>query len=287
MSQQDTTFSRNFTLSANGKKLKLSSPVVMGIINVTPDSFHDGGKASTTKKLLHLTEKKITDGASIIDIGAASTRPGARIIPVAEELKRLLPALKAVRKNFPDIFISVDTFNSRVALAAAEHGADTINDISAGDFDREMMRTVGRLRLPYIMMHTQGTPQIMQQDPQYSDVVKEVRNYLRRKIKKAQAAGIKQLIIDPGFGFGKTAKHNYELLRGIKKLRKEGLPLLAGVSRKSMINKVLDISSRDALNGTSIVNTIALLNGADILRVHDVKEAMEAIRITEFYKQTR
>jgi dihydropteroate synthase len=285
MSQQDTTFSRNFTLEANGKILTLVSPVVMGIINVTPDSFHDGGKANTEKKLLELVEKKVWEGAQIIDIGAISTRPGAKAITVQEEIKRLSPALSSVRKKFPGIFISIDTFNSKTARAAADLGADIINDISAGELDKEMMKTVARLQLPYIMMHMQGTPQTMQKDPRYKDVVKEVRNYLDKKIRKAKEAGISQLVTDPGFGFGKTVEHNYELLSGLKKLKKAGYPILAGVSRKSMINKVLDIPAADALNGTSIINTLALLNGADILRVHDVKEALEAIRITEFYKR--
>jgi dihydropteroate synthase len=199
----------------------------------------------------------------------------------------LVPALKQVRRHFPEIFISVDTFNSKVAVEAAGQGADIINDISSGDLDKMMMKTVAELKLPYIMMHMQGTPQAMQKNPRYKNVVKEVKKYLQKKTTKAERAGIKQLILDPGFGFGKTVEHNYRLLKELKKLGKSAYPLLAGVSRKSMINKLLDISAENALNGTTVVNTLALLNGARILRVHDVKEAVEAVKITEFYKRLK
>jgi len=279
MSKQGKHFVAIKFLKANGKILNISTPVVMGIVNVTPDSFFKGSVHKGNQEVLKAVEKMITDGASIIDIGAESSRPGAKPIGVEMELQRLLPVLKLIRNTFPEVFISVDTYRSEVALAVAEVGADMINDISAGELDKKMFKTVAKTKLPYIMMHMQGTPESMQKEPNNKNVVKEVRNYLKQKMESAQEAGIKQLIIDPGFGFGKTLEHNYELLNSLDSFQKLKVPILVGVSRKGMIQKVIGQSAEDSLNGTSVVNTIALMKGASILRVHDVKEAVEAVKI--------
>ncbi|MCD6065494.1 MAG: dihydropteroate synthase [Bacteroidetes bacterium] len=279
MSRQVTHFGPNRSLKANGKILNISRPVVMGIVNITPDSFYDGGNYKGTKDILKDIGKKADAGASIIDLGAASSRPGSDIIDVDTELKRLLPVLKVVRNTFPDLFISIDTWRSEVAMAAAELGADIINDISAGDMDAEMLNVVAQTKLPYIFMHMQGTPQTMQKKPVYKDAPKDVYSYLSKKKTAAEKAGIKQLIADPGFGFGKTVAHNFELLNKLETFHKLDVPILAGLSRKSLILKTLEQKAKEALNGTTVVNTIALLKGAKILRVHDVKEAMEAIKL--------
>ncbi|MDP2386176.1 MAG: dihydropteroate synthase [Bacteroidota bacterium] len=279
MSKQGKHFGANKVLKANGKILNISTPVVMGIVNVTPDSFFKGSVHKGNHEVLKAVEKMITDGASIIDIGAESSRPGAKPIGIDMELQRLLPVLKLIRNTFPEIFISVDTYRSEVALAVSEIGADMINDISAGELDRKMFKTVAETKLPYCMMHMQGAPENMQKEPKYKNVVKEVRNYLKQKMETAQEAGIKQIIIDPGFGFGKTLEHNYELLNSLESFQKLKAPILVGVSRKGMIQKIIAQSAEDSLNGTSVVNTIALMKGASILRVHDVKEAMEAVKI--------
>ena len=283
MKAQGTNFDSEFNLTANGKTISLKKPTVMGILNLTPDSFYDGGTLLAEKDLLAKAEKHIKEGASILDLGAVSTKPNAAEVSEDEELARLLPPLKLLRKTFPNIFISVDTYRGQVALAAANEGVDIINDISGGTFDAKMLTTVGKLRLPYVMMHTQGTPQTMQQNPQYKNVVNDVFDFFTAQIKTAQQHGIEQLILDVGFGFGKTLEHNYELLAQLKKFEALKFPLLAGISRKSMINKVIGTKPENALNGTSIVNTIALLNGANIIRVHDVKEAMQAIQLVNCY----
>ena len=283
MRAQVTNFESEFYLRANGKTLSLKKPVVMGILNLTPDSFYDGGTLLSKKELLAKAEKHIADGAGIIDVGAISTKPNAVEISEDEELVRLLPALKLLRKTFPNIFISVDTFRSRIAHAAVEVGADMINDVSGATIDSSMLELMGKLNLPYIMMHMQGTPQNMQQNPQYKNVTKEVLDFFTSQIKKAKQEGIRQLIIDVGFGFGKTLSHNYELLAGLKRFETLGFPLLTGVSRKGMIYKALHITPQEALNGTTVVHTIALLNGTNILRVHDVKEAMQAIQLVNCY----
>ncbi|HWY38586.1 MAG TPA: dihydropteroate synthase, partial [Bacteroidia bacterium] len=264
---------------ANGKTLSLAQPVVMGILNLTPDSFFDGGQTSTQEELLKKAEKHVHEGATILDIGAVSSKPGAVLVGEDEELRRLLPALRLLRDTFPKIFISVDTNRSAVATAAAESGADMINDISGGMFDEQMFTTVAKTKLPYVLMHMQGTPQTMQQNPRYKNVSREVFEFLKQKIKQARAAGIKQIIADVGFGFGKSVEHNFTLLKELKKFEKLGYPLLAGLSRKSMINKTLGTKPENALNGTTVLNTLALLNGANILRVHDAKEATEAIKL--------
>ncbi|HXB40258.1 MAG TPA: dihydropteroate synthase [Bacteroidia bacterium] len=281
MSPQGTNFKSKYKLRANGKVLNLVRPAVMGIINLTPDSFYDGGTLNSQEAVLQRADKYINEGATILDLGAVSTRPGAKEVSEDEELRRLLPALKLLRNTFPGIFISVDTHRSVVALAAAEEGADMINDISGGTFDKEMFNVVAQTKLPYVLMHIQGTPQKMQQNPKYKNVSKEVFDFLKGQIKKAKAWGIKQIITDVGFGFGKTVGHNFTLLRDLKKFEKLNCAMLIGLSRKSMVNKILDIKSADALNGTTVLHTIALLNGANILRVHDVKEAIEVIKLTE------
>ena len=291
MSPKGTNFKSKYKLRANAcppfnreKVLNLVKPAVMGIINLTPDSFYDGGTLNSHEAILRLAEKHINEGAAILDLGAVSTRPGAKDVSEDEELRRLLPALKLLRNTFPEIFISVDTYRSTVALASAEQGADIINDISGGMFDGEMFKVVAKTKLPYVLMHMQGTPQNMQQNPEYKNVTKEVFNFFKSQIKKAKAAGVKQIITDVGFGFGKTVEHNFTLLRELKKFEKLNYPVLVGLSRKSMVNKILGIKSADALNGTTVLHTIALQNGANILRVHDVKEAVETIKLDEALK---
>ncbi|MGZ3864743.1 MAG: dihydropteroate synthase [Bacteroidia bacterium] len=279
MSHKGTNYKSKYRLRANGKMLNLSKPVVMGIINLTPDSFYDGGSLSTQEHILLRADRYIQEGAVILDIGAVSTRPGAVEVSEDEELRRLLPALRLLRSTYPGIFISVDTYRSKVALAAAEEGADIINDISGGTFDEDMFTVVAKTKLPYVLMHIQGTPQTMQQNPKYKNVSKEVYDFLKGQIKKASAAGIRQIVADVGFGFGKTVEHNFTLLRDLEKFEKLNCPILVGLSRKSMTNKVLNIKAADALNGTTVLNTLALQNGANILRVHDVKEAMEAVKL--------
>jgi dihydropteroate synthase len=259
--------------------LNLSSAQVMGILNVTPDSFYDGGRYTHEEAILIHAEQMLEEGASIIDIGAVSTRPGAKVIPEKEELARLLPAIKAVRKYFPAALISADTYRAVVARAAVEAGADIINDIAGGNGDAGMFGTVGKLQVPYILMHIQGTPETMQENPQYTDVCLEVGHYFREKLAEMASSGIQQILLDPGFGFGKSLEHNYELLNGLDSLCLLGHPVLAGLSRKSMINKTLSCTPEEALYGTTAANTIALLKGASILRVHDVKQAVDAIKI--------
>lgn len=283
MAAQDTFF-YNKTLRCGDKRLDLSSPAVMGILNVTPDSFFDGGRYTDEDKLLQHAGNMVSEGAAIIDIGAASTRPGADDIGEAEELRRLIPAIQAVRKIFPDVIISADTYRAAVAEKAVEAGAEIVNDVSGGKMDDKMFETVGRLKVPYVLMHIKGTPKDMQVDPHYDDVTREVKEYFEERLNKLKNLGVEQVILDPGFGFGKTLEHNYTLLRDMKTLSDMGYPVLAGVSRKSMINKVLKTKPENALNGTTAVNTIALLNGASMLRVHDVREAMQAVKIVEMYR---
>jgi len=264
---------------ADGRQLSLDHPLVMGIINITPDSFYDGGKYTNPKNAIEQVDKLLTEGADIIDIGAASTRPGAELISPENELKRILPVLDAVITKHPHAIISIDTFHSEVAEECVNHGAAIINDISGGTLDGKMIDTVAKLKVPYIIMHMQGSPQNMQIEPVYNNVVNEVYDFLADRVKAARTAGIKQLVIDPGFGFGKTVEHNYLLLRNLSKFKELGLPILAGVSRKSMINKVLKTKPENALTGTIALNTLALLQGANILRVHDVKEAKQVIKM--------
>lgn len=278
---------RKNTVVLNGKILDLSHPIVMGILNVTPDSFFDGGKYKTEKKVLKRAEDILEQGGSIIDIGALSTQPGTDAISTKEEIDRLLPAVKAVKKNFPDAFISIDTYRSWVALKVIEDcGPCMVNDVSGGNFDPHMFDTVGKLGVPYILMHMQGTPLKMQENPEYDDIIRDISLFFTERVKQLTKAGVKDVIIDPGFGFGKTLEHNYELLNRLDSFKVFQLPLMVGVSRKSMIYKLLKSNPEEALNGTSVVNTLALMGGADILRVHDVKEAAEALRIFEMVRST-
>lgn len=278
---------RKNTINLNGRLLDLSKPVVMGILNVTPDSFFDGGKYKTEKKVLKRAEEILEQGGSVIDIGAVSTQPGSEGISTKDEIDRLLPSVKAVRKAFPNSFISIDTYRSWVALKVIEEcGPCMVNDISGGNFDPHMFDTIGKLGVPYVLMHMQGTPLKMQQNPEYEDIIRDISMFFTEQVKKLTKAGVKDVIIDPGFGFGKNMEHNYELLNRLDSFKVFQLPLLIGVSRKSMIYKLLGIKPDDALNGTSVVNTLALMGGADMLRVHDVREAVEAVRILNMVRTT-
>ena len=267
------------TINLNGKLMDLSLPKVMGILNVTPDSFYDGGKFSSDKKVLDQVEKMILDGADIIDIGGYSSKPGAKEVKTKEEINRVIPTIELIKNKFSDIILSIDTFRSRVAQKAVQSGASLINDISAGELDSNMFKCVAELKVPYILMHMQGNPQNMQKNPSYKNVINEIVTDLSKKIFLARKAGIIDIIADPGFGFGKTQEHNFELLKNLSLFKNLEVPILVGVSRKSMLYKTLGISAQEALNATTSANTIALLNGASILRVHDVKEAVEAVKI--------
>ena len=278
---------RKNTINLGGRILDLAKPVVMGILNVTPDSFFDGGKYKTEKKIMKRAEEILEQGGSIIDIGAVSTQPGTDGIPTKDEIERLLPAVKSVKKAFPNAFISIDTYRSWVALKVIEEcGPCIVNDVSGGNFDVHMFDTVGKLGVPYILMHIQGTPLKMQVNPVYEDIIRDISLFFTDQVKKLTKAGVKDVIIDPGFGFGKTIEHNYELLNRLDSFKVFQLPLMVGVSRKSMIYKLLKNNPDEALNGTSIINTLALMGGTDILRVHDVREAVEAIRILNMVRST-
>ncbi len=273
------------TINCNGQLIDLTIPKVMGILNVTPDSFYDGGNFQNQNKILHHVEKMLNNGATFIDIGAYSSRPDAEHISESEESQRLMPVIKLLVKTFPNILISVDTFRSNIARQSIDHGACIINDISAGSLDDTMMTTVADLKVPYIMMHMKGTPQTMKQLTHYEHLLKDILFYFSEKIAAARALGIVDMIIDPGFGFAKTTSQNFELLNHLELFQVLDLPILAGLSRKSMIYKTLDATSKDALNGTSVLNTIALQKGASILRVHDVKEAVECVKLMMSLKQ--
>ena len=271
---------RNSILHLGEKEVDLSIPVVAGIVNITPDSFFDGGKMEDEATMLKAVEKMVTEGAGIIDVGAVSTRPGSKTVSTKEELARLLPAVQAIHKAFPDVALSVDTFRSWVAVRVIDEvGPIIINDISGGSLDSNMFETVAKLQVPYILSHIKGTPLNMQEDPQYDDLIREVAQYFAERVKKLNKLGVKEVILDPGFGFGKTLDHNYELLNKLDAFKVYQLPVMVGLSRKSMIWKALDAKPETALNGTSVANTLALMGGADILRVHDVKEAVEAVKI--------
>ena len=271
-----------YQINVNGRLLDLSSPKVMGIVNVTPDSFFSPSRAMAEADLRRRVSGMIADGAAILDIGAYSTRPGADVVSTEEEMARLRWALQIINSETPDAILSIDTFRSEVAQRCVEeYGAAIINDISAGDLDSRMYDTVARLCVPYIIMHMKGTPATMQASPEYDDVVREVMLYLAKKVSLLRDKGIADIIIDPGFGFGKTLDHNYQLLAHLSELRELQCPLLVGVSRKSMVYRLLDSTPEDALNGTTVVNTIALLQGANILRVHDVHVAVEAVHICD------
>ena len=266
-------------MNSTAKFPDLSTPVVMGILNVSPDSFYDGGSYIEEKNYLLKVEEMTSSGALIIDIGGTSTRPGAGEISIEEEWKRIGPVIRAVRKHFNKTCISVDTFSANIAEKALDIGANMINDISGGTFDKKMAIIIGKYNVPYVLMHIQGRPGNMQQNPLYNDVVEEIATFFTGQIKTFTEHGASKLILDPGFGFGKTLEHNYALLNNLNRFTSFGYPILAGLSRKSMINQVIGTSPEDALNGTTVLNTIALLNGAKILRVHDVKEAVEAVKL--------
>ncbi len=268
------------TINCKGSLIDLSSPKVMGILNLTPDSFYDGGKYKDEYQILKQTEKMLNEGATFIDVGAYSSRPGADHISIEEEKKRIAPVITLLMNKFPEVLLSIDTFRSEVALECIEAGGAIINDISSGNLDSEMIPKIGKLKVPYIMMHMKGTPQTMKSLNQYKDIVLELNLFFAKKVAEARKNGINDIIIDPGFGFAKNIQQNFELLKKMKLLDLINLPILIGVSRKSMIYKTLKIEASQALNGTTVLNTVALLNGASILRVHDVKEAVECIALT-------
>lgn len=278
-------FDSQQTLNCKGKLLELSTPLLMGILNVTPDSFYDGGQFEQKSAILEHAGAMLLEGADIIDVGGMSSRPGAGIISEEEELRRVLPAVELISRNFPEAVISVDTIRSAVATQAVQAGAHIVNDISAGKFDEAMYSAVADLEVPYILMHMQGKPADMQKNPQYQDVVQEVLDFFIQELGKLRALGLKDVILDPGFGFGKTVTHNYQLLKNLQVFQILDCPVITGVSRKSMINKVLKISPKDALNGTTALHMVALLNGSKLLRVHDVKEASQAIQLWQALDQ--
>ena len=279
----------------NGKIITFTKPLIMAIVNLTPDSFYDGGKFDTINDVLKDVEEKLNQGADMVDIGAASSRPNAIQISEEEEWQRLQKNVVAIRKQFPNTFISIDTYRSAIAKKCADLGADIINDISGGNFDAKMFETIASIGIPYILMHMQGTPQIMQNSPNYVNVVSEIKSEFEQKINSFGQLNFRKIILDVGFGFGKTNEHNYQLLKHLNtfktlnlqlstlKLESLNIPILAGLSRKSIINKVIGTNPVTALNGTTVLNTIALLNGANILRVHDVAEAKQAIELVNFY----
>ena len=271
---------RKNKINIGSEEIDFTIPIVMGIVNVTPDSFYDGGKMEDEKVLLASVEKMVNDGVTILDIGGISTKPGALAVSTKTELERLLPAVNAIRKNFPTVPISIDTFRSWVAVRIIDEiGPIMVNDISGGSLDSMMFETIGKLKVPYILSHIQGTPATMQEDPQYDDVIKEISNYFSERVKRLTKFGVEDIILDPGFGFGKNLDHNYEVLNRLDAFKVFQLPVMVGLSRKSMIWKALENTPETALNGTTVANTLALMGGADILRVHDVKEAVEVIKI--------
>ena len=274
-----------FTLNCKGRLLVVADPIVMGIINVTPDSFYSGSRMSSVDQALFLAEKMLSEGATILDIGGQSTRPGSELLLKEEELTRVIPAIKSISEAFPDAYISIDTFYYQVAKEAIEAGASIINDISGGTMDVEMIPNTGSLRVPYIANHLKGTPANMQTLANYYDVTKEVLDFFVKKIEECRLAGILDVIIDPGFGFAKNIDHNFSLLKNLSTLKILQKPILAGLSRKSTVYKTLEITPEESLNGTTVLNTVALQNGANILRVHDVKAAKEAITLLKKLSQ--
>ena len=276
---EDNYFPRNSSLNTGGKLFTTDFPVVMGIMNSTPDSFYAGSRYSLTDNYLSTAGKMLEDGAGILDIGGYSSRPGAARISVKEEIARVIPVITAITHTFPDSCISIDTFRSEVAKAAFDAGAKIINDISGGTMDRNMFEMAGRLKCPYILMHMKGTPETMQKETEYANLFKDICYYFSEKIEELRSYGVKDIILDPGFGFAKTTLQNFELVNRLQDFQFFGLPVLAGFSRKSMIYKTLDTTPEAALNGTTVLNTLALTKGASILRVHDVKEAVEAVKL--------
>lgn len=279
-------FGKSYTLNLQGRLMDLSVPKVMGILNVTPDSFFSSSRYMSEEGILRRVEQMLEEGADILDIGACSTRPGIELVSEQEELNRLRLALHIIRKRWPECPISVDTFRSKIAeTVVGDYGVDMINDISGGDMDPEMFRTIAKMKVPYVLMHMQGAnPAVMQQNPQYEDLMTEVCQYFARRVALLRELGVNDVVLDPGFGFGKTMEHNYELLRRVNEFDFFDLPLLVGVSRKSMIYKCLGVSPQESLNGTSVLHAMALMGGAHILRVHDVKEAVECVKIVHHCK---
>ncbi len=267
------------TINCKGELIDLSQPKIMGILNVTPDSFFDGGKYKEEKAIILQTEKMLSEGATFIDIGAYSSRPGAKDISKEEELLRIFPIVKVLLKEFPKILLSIDTFRSKIASKCLDAGAALINDISAGRLDKDMFSIIAKHKVPYIMMHMKGTPQTMQKETTYENLLTDVLYYFSERVSSARAAGIHDLVLDPGFGFAKTTEQNFELLQKFDLFQTLNLPILAGLSRKSMIYKTLETNAEDALNGTTALNMVALSKGANILRVHDVKEAVACVKL--------
>ena len=282
---KDTFLNRKTTLNLKGELLDLTTPSVMGIVNVTPDSFYPESRNATVDMALEKTEKMLSEGAKFIDIGGYSSRPGASDVSIAEETDRVVPVIEALSKAFPTAIISIDTFRASVAEHSIAAGAHLINDISGGELDEGMFEMVAKLQVPYILMHMKGTPQTMHKDPFYKDVTLEVADYFAEKIAALRALGVKDVILDPGFGFAKNTQHNYKLLQEMGDLHIFGLPLLVGFSRKGMVYRTLGITAEEALNGTTVLNTIALLKGANIFRVHDVKEAAECVALVQKMQQ--
>ena len=274
-----------FTLNCNGRIIALEKPVVMGIINITPDSFYEGSRFRVLEEVISQAQKMVNEGAAFLDIGGQSTRPGSPRVDLTEELRRVVPVVAELSESFPNVVISIDTYQSAVALEAVAAGAGMVNDISGGSLDPEMIETVARLHVPYVCMHIKGTPETMHLNPSYDHVTKEVLDYFIQKCEACRNAGIHDVILDPGFGFGKNAMHNFQLLNDLSVFRMLGKPLLAGLSRKSTVYKTLGTTAEAALNGTTVMNTLCLLNGADILRVHDVKEAVEAVKLVAAYRE--
>ena len=274
------------TINCNENLVDLNTPKVMGILNVTPDSFFDGGVYKKIENSIAQVGKMLTEGASFIDIGAYSSRPGAKEVSEEEELQRILPVIKAIRKEFPESILSVDTFRSAVAKACVEEGAAMVNDISGGQLDANMFTTVAQLKVPYILMHMRGTPQNMQQNTKYKDLTQDIIYYFSEQIYNARLAGVNDIILDPGFGFSKTVSQNFELLNQLELLQNIEVPILTGLSRKSMIYKTLETDAKNALNGTTALNMVCLEKGANILRVHDVKEAMECVHLFNALKSS-
>lgn len=282
---KDTFLNRKTTLNVKGKLTDISAPCVMGILNLTPDSFYNSSRAGSLDDALQRTEAFLKDGAKFIDIGAYSSRPGAAEVSTDEELKRIVPVVEAITKKLPEAVLSIDTFRAKVAKESIEAGAHIINDIASGDLDEAMFETVAALQVPYIMMHMKGNPQTMQQETAYKDLALDITDYFSAKLAQLQKLGAKDIILDPGFGFAKTLDQNYQLLNQLEDFNIFELPLLVGFSRKSMIYKFLGLTPQEALNGTSVLNTIALLKGASILRVHDVKAAVECIALVQKTQQ--
>lgn len=284
---QDNIFNKNNLINCGGKLLDLSHPIVMGILNITPDSFFDGGKFTEEEAIVKQVNQMIFEGASVIDVGASSARPGAREITAKDEISNLIPILSLLTQTFPETIFSVDTVHSQTAEKAVEKGAQIINDISGGTMDESMFEVVAALQVPYILMHMKGTPKDMQFNPSYANVTAEVMDYFTLKIEKLRNLHVHDIILDPGFGFGKTTEHNYQLINRLNDFKIFGMPIMVGISRKSMIGKVLEKKPVESLNGTTVLHVLALQQGANMLRVHDVREAMEAIKLVTFANEVK